>query len=99
MVRLFGVQNVYRAGRYDSSKGVAGVNKTRQQIIQEAMRIKGEIEQIFTDVSYWNQNVRTEDEAVINPDPDGQLATLLMGLNRMLERELQLAQNKHPATC
>ena len=63
--------------------------KTRQEIIDEAKRLRAEISQVFLDVGYWNTHVRTPDEAEIHPDPDGTLARLAASIDAMLEREGQ----------
>jgi hypothetical protein len=52
--------------------------KTREQILEEADRIRREIEQVFIDTEYWN-SVHPNEEP-INPDPDGMLARIKIGV-------------------
>lgn len=61
--------------------------KERQRIVNEARRIKAEIEQIFIDVAHWNEHVRTPFEEPIDPDPDGLLGHNLAAINKTLTNE------------
>ena len=54
------------------------------RIIARAKRLKAEIEQIFTDAAWWNDNGRHPHEDQIDPDPDGLLRRLVDGIDRML---------------
>jgi hypothetical protein len=60
---------------------------TREQIIERAKTIRAEAQQIITDCEHWNAQVRKPHESVINPDPDGQLAKIIAGIDRGLSRE------------
>jgi hypothetical protein len=63
------------------------VTRSRARIIDRALGLRGEIEQVFTDCAAWNDNVRQGDEEPIDPDPDGRLRRMADSLDRMLEDE------------
>ena len=62
--------------------------KTRQDIIAACLTLRTEIQQIFTDAQHWNSTVRKPEEALVNPDPHGEMATILQGYERGLSKEL-----------
>ncbi len=62
----------------------------RVLIIRRAMKLRVEIEQIFTDAASWNDNARQPGDEPIDADPDGKLRRIADGLDRMLEREASL---------
>jgi hypothetical protein len=55
-----------------------GTMKTRKQILEEAQRIRTEIDQIVIDAEAWNRHHPSEKP--INPDPVGVLARLRKSL-------------------
>ncbi len=59
----------------------------RLVLIQRAMRLRVEIEQVFTDCASWNDSGRQPHEPAIDCDPDGKLRRMADGLDRMLEKE------------
>jgi len=59
--------------------------RQRVALVRRARRMAKEIRQIFTDCDSWNRNVRKPHEAKIDPDPDGKLREMLVGLERMGE--------------
>lgn len=59
----------------------------RRRMLARAMRIRVEIEQIFTDCASWNDNARKPEDEPINCDEDGTLRRMADGLDRMLESE------------
>lgn len=59
--------------------------KTRAQVIAEAVRIRGEIAQLFLDTEHWNSVNPTK--TPIDPDPDGTLKRMAAGIDKGLERE------------
>jgi hypothetical protein len=61
------------------------LNKTRQQLIDEAKRLSAELGQIFLDVEHWNR-IHPE-ETPIDPDPEGELGRMKKSLDRGIERE------------
>ena len=63
------------------------VQVERQQFVNRAKTILAEIEQIFIDVEYWNDNIRKPHEEPIDPDPDGMLGRLKDGLMKFIECE------------
>lgn len=60
---------------------------TRQGLIDEARRIRKEIEQIFLDAEHWN--LIHPEENPIDPDPDGTLVRMAKGIDEGLKREGQ----------
>lgn len=62
----------------------------RQQFVNRAKTILAEIEQIFIDIEYWNDNVRKPHEEPIDPDPDGMLGRLSDGLRKFIDHEAGL---------
>jgi len=66
---------------------VSGTMKTRGEVVAEALRIKAEIEQLFTDAAHWNDNVRKPGEREIEADPDGSLAKTRAELELFLKVE------------
>lgn len=69
--------------------------KTRQEIIDEAKRIRAECLDIIATAEYWNTNVRKPHEAVIDPDPDGFLARTIASIDKGLENEIRISEPKH----
>ncbi len=67
---------------------------TREGILQEAVRIVVDIEDMFAAAEHWNRHVRKADESTINPDPDGEMsrmrAGLLQGLKNEADREIKI---------
>jgi hypothetical protein len=61
--------------------------KTRKEIIDEAVRIRTEINQISVDADHWNHSVRKPHEDKINPDPNGEMAELAVAIDKMLDNE------------
>jgi hypothetical protein len=57
----------------------------RQDLIDRVIEQREEILQLFADVAHWNES-RTRFEHV-DPDPDGEMARLLIGLEKCLENE------------
>jgi hypothetical protein len=62
---------------------------SRQDIVSRAMKLRVEIEQIFTDCASWNANARKPDEPLIDCDPDGELRRVADQLDRLLAAEAQ----------
>ena len=65
----------------------------RQRLINEASRILGNINQLFTDAAYWNDNTRVRlypDQQPIHPDPTGEMAKWKSSLEAMLKREADI---------
>lgn len=60
--------------------------KTRDDIIQDAKRIKAEVEQVFMDAASWNDysTARKRGCAPIDPDPYGELRRLLTAIDAFL---------------
>jgi hypothetical protein len=54
------------------------------QRIADARALRVEIEEIFTRAARWNSRERPRGDAVIDPDPGGQLHRLAEQLDRML---------------
>lgn len=63
------------------------MEESRAQLIGRAKDLKAEIEQYFNDADHRNTAVRKPDEEAIDPDPNGELRTLLNGINGMLAEE------------
>jgi hypothetical protein len=59
--------------------------KTRAQVIAEAVRIRGEIAQLFSDTEHWNSI--NPDKEPVDPDPDGTLKRMAAGIDKGLKRE------------
>jgi hypothetical protein len=59
----------------------------RARIIGRARRLRAEIEQIFTDVASWNDNARHPDDALVDPDPFGELRRLATAIDDMLAND------------
>lgn len=59
----------------------------RRSLVERTRKLRQEIEQIFIDTAYWNENVRPEGVEPIDPDPDGQLKRAAQGLDRTLAVE------------
>ncbi len=70
----------------------AVTNPERARLVARALVERADIEQIFTDIAYWNDNVRKPREAPIDPDPGGILRRLADGLDRMLADECSQAR-------
>jgi hypothetical protein len=65
--------------------------KGRDEIIAEVRRQRAEIAQYFTDVEHWNTHCRKPHEAVIDPDPDGQMKKIAEALDKCLANEERIA--------
>lgn len=65
-------------------------NLTRAQIVANARVLRAEIEQIFIDLSHWNDSVRKPGEEPVDPDPDGKLRRIADVIDRMLANEDRL---------
>ena len=62
----------------------------RQRLVNQAARILGNINQLFTDVDSWNNNARVRlypDHEPINVDPTGDMAKWKQGLEAELKHE------------
>ena len=68
------------------------MSSQRSDLIQRVMTLKDEIDQIFIDTEYWNDNVRMADEESIDPDPDGILRMLREGLIKCLKNEIRAVE-------
>lgn len=66
--------------------------KTRQEIIDEAKRIRAECQQILLDGEHWN-NIHPNEEP-IDADPEGQLKRTIAGIDAMLENEIRICEPK-----
>ena len=64
-----------------------GNETERAALVTRARQQRAEIEQYFADLAHWNAAVRRPDEAPIDPDPDGIVARLMQGLDRLLAVE------------
>jgi hypothetical protein len=62
--------------------------KQRHEIINEALRIRAEITQIFNDCEHWNNGVRKPSVVPINADPDGQMERYRNSIEAGLRKEL-----------
>ncbi len=62
--------------------------KQRHEIINEALRIRAEMQQIFNDCEHWNAHVRQPSVVPINPDPDGQMGRFIRSIDAGLQKEL-----------
>ena len=65
----------------------------RQRIINDAARIKNDIDQYFCDVDFWNNDTRVRlypNDAPIEADEDGLMARMRAGMVRTLEHEASL---------
>lgn len=62
--------------------------KQRHEILNEALRIRVEIKQIFTDAEHWNLHVRKPSVVPIDPDPQGQMGNYLRSIEAGLQKEL-----------
>lgn len=60
-----------------------GRKNTRQTLMQDALKHILKIEDLFNTADYWNRRVREENE-VINPDPDGEMAKNWLNLSEEL---------------
>jgi hypothetical protein len=63
------------------------VKAERRRIIGQFHRLRAEIDQIFVDCAYWNDNVRKPTEEPINPDPFGELRRLVTALDELLAND------------
>jgi len=63
---------------------------TRRRLINRTKILIDEIDQIFVDADYWNNNIRKENEALINPDPQCELKKLKVALHKTLKGEIKL---------
>lgn len=68
---------------FDQSAQASG----RLVILNRAMRLRVDIEQIFIDTAHWNVHARPACDERIDPDPDGKLRRMADGLDRMLATE------------
>lgn len=68
--------------------------KTRQKIINDVRKQLAEVNQLFTDTEYWNENVRKPHEKRIDPDPDGEMAKIKAGYERCLANEIRISEPK-----
>lgn len=62
--------------------------KKRHEIINEALRIRAEITQIFNDCEHWNNSVRKSNIAPIEVDPGGKMERNKRGIEAGLQNEL-----------
>lgn len=53
---------------------------TKESLLKRRENLAREIEQIFLDAEHWNTCVRKTSEAPIDPDPDGDLKSMLARL-------------------
>lgn len=65
------------------------IESGRRRLLDRAIKLRCQIEQIFLDCAYWNDNVRKDEEGRIDCDPDGQLRRIADGLDTMLAHEAQ----------
>lgn len=61
--------------------------KTRAELVGRAKILRGSIQQLFDDAAHWNRVHVPWKGAPIDPDPDGKLASIAAGIDRMLEKE------------
>jgi hypothetical protein len=61
--------------------------RERRKMLDRIRKGQEEIRQLFRDVAYWNEHVRTPFEDRINPDPDGQLTRIAEACDRTLAAE------------
>lgn len=86
------------AGAWHRMKGIAttlqqrDIASGRDRLIHRSIKLRAEIEQIFTDCASWNDNARKPHEEPIDPDPDGQLRRIADALDRTLASESQREQ-------
>ena len=57
-----------------------------KSILERAQKTVKEIDQIFTDASYWNDYVGKPGEEKVQPDPDGELGKARISLCRFIEK-------------
>lgn len=62
--------------------------KQRHEIINEALRIRAEITQIFNDCEHWNNAVRKPSVVPIDADPNGQMERYRTSIEAGLQKEL-----------
>ena len=65
------------------------VDEERARIIRNAMKLRVEIEQTFTDIASWNDNARKPGEPPIDADPNGDLRLLADGIDGMMKHEIE----------
>ena len=59
----------------------------RKALLDRAVRVRAEIEQIFIDCALWNDHVRRPFQPPIDPDPEGQLRRVAESLDRFFTAE------------
>lgn len=62
-------------------------DRERERLLNEARRIRDNVQGIFDDVAHWNAHVRQPDEEPIDPDPTGEMRMILDGIDRMLAND------------
>jgi hypothetical protein len=71
--------------------------KSRDELLKENLRIQLNIEQLYVDADSWNRFTRKKGEAVIDPDPNGELAREwfhLKAIREDLNKPFESAMNK-----
>src|SRR5689334_255411 len=74
------------------------MNKTqcdpeRQRLINQMAQIINDIDQMFCDAAFWNNETRSRlypNDPPVNPDPDGFMARVRAGYMKSLEHEASL---------
>ncbi len=61
----------------------------RAALVEKVRAARQEIAQIFIDIATWNRCVRKPDEALVDPDPDGDLQRLATFYDRILKNDTQ----------
>lgn len=59
----------------------------RRRIINNARKLRANIEQIFIDCASWNDNARKPDDAPIDPDPFGEMRRMADQLDDFLAND------------
>jgi hypothetical protein len=63
-------------------------NTERHELITRMLDLRRESQQILTDAAHWNSSVRKPDEAPIDPDPDCDLANIILAVENAVAKEL-----------
>ncbi len=63
--------------------------KRREELVENVRAARQEIAQIFIDIEHWNTSVRKPHEALVDPDPDGDLGLLAAFYDRILKHDTQ----------